>query len=271
MKEQRKILTILLFLVLLCLGAGLLTLFTGQDPLAIDLTQRLKAPSFDHIFGTDELGRDLYSRTIKGFATTVTISFVAFLTAFVVGTLIGALAGHYHGSLADHLFEWVVTIIFSIPFLLIIAAVLSVIGKNLLNAYVVMSAVMWVTSARIVRTGTIKISSALFVTAERAYGKSRFGILLKTTMPISVPPAFIFAFGYFPEIVGLEAGLSFLGLGVQPPNPGLGKMIFDSLTYMNVAWWYAMFPALGLFLVVVASNTIYRYLTKINISGSYTG
>jgi peptide/nickel transport system permease protein len=148
--------------------------------------------------------------------------------------------------------------IFSLPFLLIIAALMSLMEKSLFNAYLVMTAVVWVGPARIVRAGVIRAKSSGFVLAERAMGMSEIMILFRSLVPSSILAAFVFSFRYFPEIIGMEAGLSFLGLGIQPPYPGLGKMIFDGINYLGSAWWYAFFPAMLLFITVALSNLFYH-------------
>jgi len=269
-KIYNNIFYLIVFLTLLLLAGYVARYIPVHDPLALDLQNRLSAPDHTYIFGTDELGRDIFSRVVTGYGNTISVSVFAFVTSFLIGVLAGGVAGYYYNTMVDHAFNWIVTIIYSIPFILTIIAVSSVMEKNLVNAYLVLTAVIWVGPARIVRAGVIKAASSDFIKMERALGKSELAILFKSLVPLSVQPAFIFSFKYFPEIVGLEAGLSFLGLGVQPPHPGLGKMIFDGSGYLYAAWWYAFFPAVTLFMVVLMANgfvamvnrkdlTIYNY------------
>jgi len=232
--------------------------FAPQDPLKINLGERLSPPNMTHLCGTDELGRDILSRILFGFSTTINVSIICLISSFCMAVLIGPLAGYFYDTIIDKAFNWIATMLFSLPFLLIIASVMSLLDKNLFNAYLVMTAIIWVSPARIIRSGIIKTTSAPFIIAERALGKSEPNILFKSLLPMTIQPAFVFSFKYFPEIIGMEAGLSFLGLGIQPPNPGLGKMVFDSLNYIYSAWWYAFFPAFFLFVVVLLSNLVYR-------------
>ena len=149
----------------------------------------------------------------------------------VIGVFFGSLAGSLYNTVFDKFFNWTAAMLFSLPFLLIITSVMSLLEKNLFNAYLVMTLVIWISPARIVRAGVISTRSSTYVLAERAMGMPEWMIHFRSVIPNSVLPAFLFSFKFFPEIVGMEAGLSFLGLGIQPPNPGLGKMIFDSITY----------------------------------------
>jgi len=254
MSKHRNIAYLILFLLLLLIIAYAFAKLTPYDPLKINLGERLNPPSVNHLCGTDELGRDIFSRILVGFSNTINVSVMALISSFIIGVVIGSTAGSFYGSFLDRVFNWLAAISFSLPFLLIIAAVMSLLDKNLFNAYLVMTAIIWVSPARIMRAGIIKNKSVDFITTERAFGKPEWVILFRSLVPISISPAFIFSFKYFPEIIGMEAGLSFLGLGIQPPNPGLGKMIFDSINYIHSAWWYALFPSLLLFIIVLISN-----------------
>lgn len=262
MSRQKGIIYLMLFMGLLWVAGLISARLTPHDPLRINLAQRLSPPNKTYLCGTDELGRDIFSRVLVGFANTMNVSIMTLFSSFLVGVLIGSMAGVFYDTPVDRIFNWVAAMLFSLPFLLIITAVMSVMDKNLFNAYLVMTAIIWVSPARIVRAGVIRVKSADFIVAERAMGKSEWAILFRSLIPVSIRPAFIFSFKYFPEIIGMEAGLSFLGLGVQPPRPGLGKMIFDSINYLGSAWWYAFFPALLLFLIVLASNLFYSMVGR---------
>jgi peptide/nickel transport system permease protein len=248
----------MIFLAILGLSGFAGSVFAPHDPLALHLEDRLTSPGQRYLCGTDELGRDILSRVMTGFSNTITVSIMTLITSFLIGVIIGSIAGFYYGTLIDRVFNWAAAMIFSLPFLLIIAALMSLMEKSLFNAYLVMTAVVWVGPARIVRAGVIRAKSSGFVLAERAMGMSEIMILFRSLVPSSILAAFVFSFRYFPEIIGMEAGLSFLGLGIQPPYPGLGKMIFDGINYLGSAWWYAFFPAMLLFITVALSNLFYH-------------
>lgn len=266
MSRLKDIVGLLLFLGLLWVIGLICSRFTPHDPLELHLAARLTSPSLTYLWGTDELGRDILSRVLVGFSNTINISIMALFSSFLLGIVVGSIAGIFYNSILDKAFNWVAAILFSLPFLLIIAAVMSLMEKNLFNAYLVMTAIIWVSPARIMRAGIIRAKSSNFVLAERAMGMPEWMILLRSLIPATIQPAFIFSFKYFPEIIGMEAGLSFLGLGIQPPNPGLGKMIFDSINYIYSAWWYSFFPAFSLFVIVCVSNVLFR---KISVKPSF--
>lgn len=238
-------------LALVGLGVPVLPL---QDPLSTNMVERLAGPSWDHVFGTDELGRDLLSRTVHGFSTTVLISVGAMLSSLALGIALGAVAGYAANRLADRVFIWIVNLLMSLPFLLVMAAVLSLTRPTIGKAYAILAGIMWVYPARIVRAEVMRTKTLPYVEASRALGSPEWRIIAKTILPACTSSALTFSLSYLPEIIGLEAGLSFLGLGVQPPDPGLGKMIFDGLSYLYSAWWTALFPAATLFLAVLAVN-----------------
>jgi peptide/nickel transport system permease protein len=255
---KRDTFKIVSVLCLLFLSTFMIPVIPMQDPLAISLTERFSSPSFHHPFGTDELGRDLLSRTLSGAATTMKVSLFALLSSLFIGIIFGGIAGYLYQSWVDKMFNWIVSLIFSLPFLLIIVSVLSVIEANIFNAYLILTLIMWVNPARIVRAEVVRTRKQLYVTALRSYGASETHILFTAVLPVSIQSAVIFSVGYLPEIIGLEAGLSFLGLGVQPPNPGLGKMIFTGLNYLYSSWWISFIPAAFLCIIVLIINRSFK-------------
>jgi peptide/nickel transport system permease protein len=216
-------------------------------------------PSWAHVWGTDDLGRDVLSRVLHGFSTTVRVSINALVSSLGIGILLGGLAGFYYDTWADRVFNWVVNLILSLPFLLIMASILSLTRPTIEKAYVILTCIMWVNPARLVRAEVLKTKNLDYVVAAKALGAREWRILTKTILPGCVGSAVTFSVSYLPEIIALEAGLSFLGLGVQPPEPGLGKMIFDGLNFIYSAWWISFFPAGMLFLLVLAINLFLRF------------
>lgn len=227
-----------------------------QDPIAIDLDERLMAPSGAHLFGTDDLGRDVLSRVLHGFSTTVMVSLAALVSALGIGIFLGSVAGYFYKHWVDWGFNWLASLIMSIPFLLIMASILSLTTPSIGMAYLILAGIMWVNTARLVRAEVIKRMPLDYVIAARALGSTEWSIVAKDVLPACTQSAVLFSISYLPEIIALEAGLSFLGLGVQPPDPGLGKMIFDGLNYINSAPWIALFPAAALFVFVLLVNVL---------------
>jgi peptide/nickel transport system permease protein len=250
---------LLIALGILAAISFMLPWLAGNDPLQVDLSVRLTPPGTMHWLGTDDLGRDLYSRIMHGAALTVTVSVAALVSSIFLGATLGAIGGYYYGRWPDRILVWAIDFLTAIPFLLVIAAILSVIGPSLGRAYLVLIAIMWTNTARIVRAEVIRTMPLDYITAERALGVAEWRVLFITALPGCLNTAFVFSVSYLPEIIALEAGLSFLGLGVQPPRPGLGKMIFDGVNYLGSAWWMALFPALALFLIVLGVQAMAAY------------
>lgn len=240
-------------LVAACLAMPLLS---PWDPLAVQLAERLTGPASGHWLGTDELGRDVLSRIFHGAALTMTVSALALVSSLAIGIVLGACAGYTAGRWPDQVFSWVADLLTSIPFIVVLAAVLSITGPGTWKAYAVLTAIIWVGPARIVRAEVMQTISLEYVLAERALGASETRILFRIVVPSCVQSAILFSVGYLPEIIAIEAGLSFMGLGVQPPQPGLGKMIFDGIGYITSAWWLAIFPAAMLFVLVTIVQSV---------------
>jgi peptide/nickel transport system permease protein len=243
-----------LLVALGAVAAACLTLpwLAPHDPLALMVDERLLAPGGDHWLGTDDLGRDVASRVMVGTARTVAISVAALVSSLVIGIFFGAVAGYFYRRWPDRLLVWSMDLISSVPFLLIMTALLSIVGPGSAKAYIVLSLVIWPAPARIVRSEVIKTLPLPYVLSERAVGVPEWDILFRKVLPNCVDAAVIFSVTYLPDIIALEAALSFLGLGVQPPEPGLGKMIFDGMNYASIAPWMIATPTAALFAIVLA-------------------
>jgi peptide/nickel transport system permease protein len=246
-----------LLLLALVIAAAAVPFLPWPDPLRIALSDRFAPPlSLGHLLGADELGRDLLSRCVHGLATTLLVAIGASLAALALGGLIGGYAGSRPGSLADLVIGWLGNLFLSLPFLLVMAGVLSLTTPSLLKAYTVLAGMLWMQPARIVRTEIARRRDLGYILAARALGMGSWRILLLKLLPAALPPAAVLSLSYLPEVVALEAGLSFLGMGVRPPAPGIGKMIFDGLPYLSSAWWVAGFPALLLLAAVAVIHGI---------------
>lgn len=245
--ESIRTILALVLLMVVCLA---MPHFLADDPLAIQIQNRLLPPGAQHVLGTDELGRDLLSRILHGTALTVTVSTLALLTSLAIGIALGTWAGYSNGGWPDRLISWVADLLVSVPFIVVLAGIASLTGPGVWKAYGLLSMMIWVGPARIVRAEVRQTLALEYVLAERAVGASEWRILWRTVMPVCVRSATLFSVGYLPEVIAIEAGLSFMGLGVQPPQPALGKMIFEGMAYITSAWWIAIFPAAMLFVLV---------------------
>lgn len=204
------------------------------------------------LLGTDSQGRDLLSRLIIGSRVSIAIGFVAVFISLVVGIFFGAIAGYYGGKV-DAFVMWLVNIIWSIPTLLLVIAITLALGKGFWQVFVAVGLTMWVEVARVVRGQVMGIKQMQYVTAARALGYGNARIIFHHILPNSMAPVIVISAANFASAILVESGLSFLGLGAQPPVPSWGGMIKDHYNYIILGKpWLAMAPGLAMLLLVLA-------------------
>jgi peptide/nickel transport system permease protein len=237
---------------------GLIILFSSQiaptDPLAQNINARLKPPSAAHPFGTDELGRDIYSRVVHGARISLPTSFFVVLVSVVVGSLLGAAAGFFGGAV-DEVIMRLVDVTLAFPSIVLALAISAFLGPNLTNAIIAACIVLWPEYARLMRSQVLVVRSFEFVTAARALGMREPRILVRHILPNAWNPLIIKAALDVGGIILLVSALSFLGLGVTPPAPEWGAMIALGRTKFY-QWWLATFPGLAILLVIFACNLL---------------
>ncbi|NQU63956.1 MAG: ABC transporter permease [SAR324 cluster bacterium] len=261
MTGNKKIAPLIIFLVVLfAIPFGLLQVGEFLEPYQINTSRIHQPPDSSQLFGTDSLGRDLFARTVYALGLSLKVSMSAFLTALTLAIGLGGIAGYFHGRLADHLISWLIALIYTVPFILIVAAVFAVFEPGLEKAYLAIGCLAWAAPARLVRAEVIQYRTSLFVTAERAFGFSEFQILFHSIIPLSFPPALISLLYFIPELISVEVGLSFFGFGAQPPEPSLGRLIYDGLSQFYSAWWMSLLPSAVLLIVV---STVYLMTHKL--------
>ena len=254
--------TLLLMLVLMALFGPLLDL---PDPTRGNLRASMLAPTLSwaglgsNPLGTDQLGRDILSRIVAGSRITLLIASSAVLLGGVLGTLLGLVSG-YFGGLFDRLLMRLVDIQLALPLMLLALMIVAALGPSLPNLVIVLALVSWVRYARIVRGQVLAVREREFVQSARAIGASPMRIILRHILPNVLTPALVVATLELARIIVLEAGLSFLGLGVQPPYPSWGRMLADGRTYISSAWWIITFPGLALMLTVLSVNLLGDWL-----------
>lgn len=204
------------------------------------------------VLGTDSQGRDLLSRLLVGSRVSIAIGFVAVLISLVVGIFFGAIAGFYGGKV-DTFVMWLVNIIWSIPTLLLVIAITLALGKGFWQVFVAVGLTMWVEVARVVRGQVMSIKQMQFVTAARALGYRNSRIIFNHILPNSMAPVIVISAANFASAILVESGLSFLGLGAQPPVPSWGGMIKDHYNYIILGKPYlALAPGIAMLLMVLA-------------------
>jgi len=245
--------TIAIFLLIIV--AALAPFLSPYDPTSIDVHHVLSPPSMKHPLGTDELGRDLLSRIIWGSRISLKVGFVAVGISVLIGIVIGALAGFY-GGLIDATLMRFVDIMLAFPTFFLILAVISILEQNIFPIMVVIGITSWMDVARLVRAEFLSLKEKDFVSAARAIGASDKRLMFKHILPNALSPVFVAAtFGVAGAIL-IESGLSFLGLGVQPPDPSWGNILTAGKDNIEVAWWLSFFPGFAILITVLSYNLV---------------
>ena len=236
-----------------------------HDPILQDVEKRLFPPMWqegadpNYFLGTDHLGRDIVSRLIYGARISIVVSVSAVALSAVLGTLIGLLSGYYGGKV-DNIFMRIADVQLAFPFILLAIAIIAVLGPNLQNIILTMAITGWVIYARVVRAEVLSLREKEFITSVRALGGSNGRIIFKHLFPNVVPPIIVIVTLEMARMIIMEAALSFLGLGIQPPTPTWGGMLADGRVYLVTSWWLATFPGLVIMLVVLGINLLGNWL-----------
>ena len=213
------------------------------------------APSAMHWLGTDTLGRDLLTRMMYGSRVSLMVGFLATAVALTIGVLWGTIAG-FSGGKVDTIMMRIVDVLYGIPFIIFVILLMVIFGRNLILLFMAIGAVEWLTMARIVRSQVMTLSKQEFILAAEAMGVSRVGIIRKHLIPNAIGPVIVYATLTVPQIMLLEAFLSFLGLGVQAPLSSWGLLIRDGAVSMEEYWWLLIFPSLAFSLTLFSLNFI---------------
>ena len=221
----------------------------------IDVPNALHPPSGEHWFGTDELGRDVFSRVLVAIQASMRVAVVSVAFAVVVGVTIGIVAG-YRGGWLDTVFMRVVDVMFAFPVLLLALAVVAILGPGVTTTILAIGIVYTPIFARVARASTLSVRVEPYVAVSRTMGTGDLYILTRHVLPNIAGPLIVQTSLSLAFAILSEAALSFLGLGIQPPEPSLGRMIFDSQGFVTMAWWMAVFPGAAIFLAVLAFNLV---------------
>lgn len=248
-----------LLLGLLIVSSLAAPLLAPVSPSAIVLAERLESPGPSHWMGTDELGRDVFSRMLYGGRTSLLVGFVAGLLALVIGSVLGALAGGL-GSWVDWLISRVIEIVLAFPFLVLLLVIVALVGPSVWSIIGALAITGWVSEARFVRGEVIKLRQSEFALAARASGAGPLRTMFVHLLPGALPPAIVSAsFGIAGAIL-VESALSFLGFGVQLPRMSWGAILASGRQTIGVAWWLVLFPGLAIFLTVASIHRVAQWL-----------
>ena len=243
------------YIILLIFLALVTPLIAPYDYAYQNLDLGPSGPSSEHLLGTDTLGRDLLTRMLYGSRISLLVGFLATLVALSIGVMWGTIAG-FSGGKIDTFMMRIVDVLYGIPFIIFVILLMVIFGRNLILLFMAIGAVEWLTMARIVRSQVMTLSKQEFVLAAQAMGVSRAGIIFRHLIPNAIGPVIVYATLTVPQIMLLEAFLSFLGLGVQAPLSSWGLLIRDGAVSMEEYWWLLIFPSLAFSLTLFSLNFI---------------
>ncbi len=244
-----------LIIILLMAVSILAPFISTHDPQAIDIKAAYLGPSAQHLFGTDFLGRDLFSRIIWASRVALSIGIVAVGIAAVIGVILGAIAGYFGGK-TDSVIMRFTDMMLCFPTLFLILSVVAFIGPGLFNIMVIIGFTSWMGIARLIRAEILSLKKREFILVSRALGRNDLFIIIKHLIPNAIGPVLVnVVFGVAGAIL-TEVGLSFLGLGIQPPDPSWGNILLENKSAMGVAWWGTVFPGLAIFITVLGFNLL---------------
>lgn len=218
-----------------------------------DVINRLQAPSALHPFGTDELGRDVFSRILYGSRVSLVIGILPSVLALVIGIILGLLAG-YIGGKTDVIIMRIADIMLSIPSLLLAMVIMYTLGSSTINLFLALSMINWASVARVVRSQTLSLKESEYVEAARSIGVSRWRIMIRHILPNCIPSLIVLFTLEVPSSILSESSLSFLGIGVQPPAASWGLMVNQAKQFLFTQPWLCLAPCLSIMVVVLAFN-----------------
>jgi len=225
------------------------------DPNAIDLKNILAPPSVEHLFGTDQLGRDVCSRMIWGAGISLKVGFVATGIAILIGTILGAVAGYY-GGWVDSVIMRFVDIMLCFPTFFLILAVIALLEPSIWNIMIIIGITGWMGITRLVRADFISLKERDFILAARAIGASDLRIIFGHMLPNAMASILVTATLGVAGAILTESALSFLGIGVQPPTPSWGNILTAGKDNIDIAWWLSLYPGLAILLTVLGYNLL---------------
>lgn len=233
-----------------------------HDPNEIDLQNALIGPSREHLLGTDSLGRDLFSRMAYGARISLSVGFVAVGIAVLIGIIFGSTAGYY-GGWVDSVISRTIDIMLCFPTFFLILSTIAVLGPSIWNIMIIIGLTNWMGVARLIRAEILSLKEREFIEAARAIGAGDLRIILRHLIPNGIGPVLVSATLGIAGAILLESGLSFLGLGVQPPTSSWGNILTEAKSTLGIAWWITVFPGLAILITVLGYNLLGEGLREV--------
>jgi len=262
-QNKRAIAGLAIIIFIFIIGAAA-PYIAPDAPDAQDIYSRLNPPSFSkkHLLGTDDLGRDVFSRMVYSVRVSFAVGITAVVISVLIGTTLGIISGYFGGKI-DSLIMRFVDIMLCFPTFFLILMTIAFLEPGIITVMAIIGATSWMGLARLVRAEVLSLREREFVLAARLLGLKKIRIFLIHILPNVISPILVSATMGVGEAILIESGLSFLGLGVQPPTPSWGQMISSGKDYIHIAWWLSLFPGLAILTTVMSFNLLSEGLRDI--------
>jgi peptide/nickel transport system permease protein len=248
---------------ILLTSIGIGSWLLDSSGLSVQLDNRNLPPSFAHLFGTDWLGRDMLSRTVKGLALSIQVGLLGSVCSVIIAAMMGLMAATL-GKTTDRIISWLIDVFLSVPHLVLLILIAFVCGGGLKGVAIGIMLTHWPSLARVIRAEAMQLMSAEYVLVARKLGRSRLSVAARHLAPHLFPQLLVGFLLLFPHAVLHEAAITFLGLGMSPHQPAIGIILSESMRYLSTGmWWLAVFPGLGLLLTVRAFDKLGNHLRQL--------
>ena len=245
-------LTVIVLLIFIALFAPLISPYTPSQQ---NIFERLQPPSLTHLFGTDDLGRDVFTRMIFGARISLAVGFISVFIILVIGTFLGIISGYYGGK-TDYIIMRFTDIVLCFPTFFLILLVIAFIEPNIYNVMIVIGVTSWPGLARLVRAEVLSLKEREFILVSKMMAVSNIKIFFVHILPNIISPLMVYSSLAIGGAILTESALSFLGLGVQPPMPSWGQILTSGKDYIYMAWWLSLFPGIAILITVLAFNLV---------------
>ncbi|CAM4466014.1 peptide/nickel transport system permease protein [Paenibacillus endophyticus] len=261
--ERRRTFASTILAAIFLAGIAACSWLLGSSGLSVQLENRNLAPSMTHLFGTDWLGRDMLSRTVKGLALSIKVGLLGAACSVVIAATMGLMAATL-GRTVDRMISWLIDVCMSVPHLVMLILIAFVCGGGLKGIAIGIMLTHWPSLARIIRAEAMQLMAAEYVLVARKLGSSRLKVAIRHLAPHLLPQLLVGFLVLFPHAVLHEAAITFLGLGMSPHQPAIGIILSESMRYLSTGmWWLAVFPGLGLLLTVRAFDKLGNHLRQL--------